>query len=104
MYDPPVVVSGEFLGTLIPETSFWDSLGPSYDRRPLVKALRQQWKVLWLDPAVQLRAPGVLHLVQLRENTGALVAIARMAILRHQFDHGSGGRHHGLHALGRCDL
>ncbi len=36
------------LGTLIPETSFWDSLGRSYDRRPLVKALRQQWNVFRL--------------------------------------------------------
>lgn len=47
MHGPPVIVSGEFLRTLIPETSFWDSLGPSYDRTPLVKALRPQWKVWW---------------------------------------------------------
>jgi hypothetical protein len=44
---------------------------------------------------------GVLHLVQLRESTGALVAIDRMVILRRQADHSSGGRDQGLRASGR---
>ena len=45
-----------------------------------------------------------LHLEQSRESTGALVAIARIVIFRHQFDHGRSGCHYDNHAPGRCDV